>query len=185
MIHHNLSSSDSLLPVSKDTGNFICFGSVWILLVWHPVVYAQALVCVERDLCCEGPPVHWLQVAGEALPATVTAVHGLDYQTRTLRELIASWAIELQKTWNSCVLYSRDFISPGGKVAVFVVLRAPYMKIKVFYCITTYQMVDREVLKERATSIFRVQVARERLFLDYLCTIDATSFSRRLWVLHA
>lgn len=59
--------------------------------------------------------------------------------------------------------YSRDFISPGGKVAVFEVLRALCMKIKVFYCITTYQLVDREVLKERAASIFRVQVARETL----------------------
>jgi hypothetical protein len=61
------------------------------------------------------------------------------------------------------VLYSRDFIPPGGKVAVFEVLRALYLKFEVFYCLTTYQLVDREVLKERATSIFKVQVARGRL----------------------
>jgi len=61
------------------------------------------------------------------------------------------------------VLYSRDFISPGGKVAIFEVFRALCMKIKVYYCITTYKLVDREVLKERATSIFRVHVARETL----------------------
>lgn len=52
VIHHNLFIQ--LLPVSKDTCNFICFGSVWV--VWHPVVYTQALVCVERDLCCQGHP---------------------------------------------------------------------------------------------------------------------------------
>lgn len=109
-------------------------------------------------------------LAGVALPATITAVHGLDYQTRTLRELIACLAIEPQKTWNSCVLYSRDFVSLGGEVAVFEVLRALYMKIKVFYCITAYQLVDREVVKERATSILRVHVARESLLgllMDY------------------
>jgi hypothetical protein len=31
------------------------------------------------------------------------------------------------------VLYSRDFISPGGKVAVFEVLKGLYMKFEVFY----------------------------------------------------
>jgi len=50
------------------------------------------------------------------------------------------------------MLYSRDFVSPGGKVAVFEVLRVLYMKFEAFHCITTYQLVDREVLKERATS---------------------------------
>ena len=134
------------------------FGYYGIRLSMHNHWFVWNVIRVARDT-----PVHWLHVAGEALPATVTAVSGLDDQTRTLRELIARWAIEPEKTWNSCMLYSWDFISPGGKVAVFEVLRALYLKIEVFYYITTCQLVDREVLKERATSIFRVQVAREIL----------------------
>lgn len=95
----------------------------------------------------------------------------------------SSWAVEPQKTWNSCVLYSRDFISPGGKVAVFEVLRALYMKIKVFYCMTTYQLVDREVVKERGTSIFRVHVARETL-LGLLMHYRRDVIFQTTWILH-
>lgn len=145
----------------------------------HKHWFVWNVICVARDT-----PVHWLHVAVEALPATVTAVHGLDYRTRTLRELIASWAIEPQKTWNSCVLYSRNFISSGGKVAVFEVLMALCMMIEVFYCIATYQLVDREVLKERATSIFRFHVARETL-LGLLMHYRRDVIFQTTWILHA
>jgi hypothetical protein len=140
----------------------------------HKHWFVWNVICVARDT-----PVHWLHVTVEALPATVTAVHGLDYQTRTLRELIASWAIEHQKTWNSCVLYSRDFISSGGKVAIFEVFRALCVKIEVFYCITTCQLVGRAVLKESTTSIFRFHVAREPLLglLMHPCSQRASSWT--------